>query len=104
MVASIECRAAECQSSGPKSSGLMKLRQLAGIPNFEGLGNGLRNMFVNALNQSGCFKVVDPKALKELEEMGMKTGNVKAEYVITRAITSISWKEKVEPVAEVICQ
>ncbi len=94
MVGSITCKAAECQGGGPQSGGLMKLLQFAGIPTFEGLGEGLKDMFTTALNQSGCFKVVDPKALKELEEAGIETVKVKPDYLISGAITSISWHQK----------
>jgi len=94
MVGSVACKAAECQGGGPQAGGLMKLLQLAGVPTFEGLGEGLRDMFTTALSQSGCFKVVDPKALKELEEVGIEVSKAKPEYLITGAITSISWKQK----------
>jgi len=94
MVGSITCKAAECQGGGPQAQGLMKLLQLAGVPTFEGLGEGLKDMFTTALQQSGCFKVVDPKALKELEEVGIEVSKVKPDYLITGAITSISWKQK----------
>lgn len=94
MVGSITCRAAECQGGGPHAGGLMKLLQLAGVPTFEGLGEGLRDMFTTALDQTGCFKVVDPKALKELEELGIETAKVKPDYLVTGAITSIAWEQK----------
>ena len=47
-------------------------------------------MFTTALSQSGCFKVVYPKALKELEEIGREVLKAKPDYLIAGAITSIS--------------
>jgi len=94
MVGSVTCKAAECQGGGPQSKGFMKLLQFAGVPTFEGLGEGLKDMFMTALNQSGCFKVIDLKALKELEEIGIEASKVKPDYIVTGAITSISWQQK----------
>lgn len=98
-VGNVRCTAAGCQQSGANvSPGLFQLLQLAGVPNFEGIGNGLRDMFNTALNQTGCFKIFDREALEAIrQELALAGKTMKAEsadYIVLANVTSINFERK----------
>ncbi len=92
-VGKVTCKAAACKQTGPKvSGGLFQLLQLAGVPSFEGLGNGLQDMFTSALQQTGCFKVLSKEAMESMKEFGIEVKNQKPDYIVVAAVTSINFK------------
>lgn len=94
VVGSIRCTAAECQGGAARAGGLFVLLRLAGVPTFEGIGEGLRDMLTTALEQTGCLRVLDLRSLKELKELGIETKAARPDYMITGAVTSISFEMK----------
>jgi len=99
-VGKITCKAAACRSTGAsEKSGLFALLQFAGVPNFQGIGNGLKDMFMSSLNQVGCFQVLDREALEEIRrEIKLAGGKLErmesADYIVRGAITSINYRRK----------
>lgn len=94
-IGSITCKAAACKQSGAKEhSGLFQLLQLAGVPSFEGIGDGMQDMFTSALQQTGCFRVISKEAIKNMQAFGVQTKLKKPQYIVMGAVTSISFSKK----------
>ena len=97
-VGKIRCKAAACQGPPAGKSGLFALLRLAGVPSFEGIGDGLQDMFYSALRSVGCFKVLDREALEELRrEMALAGKELRlasADYIVMGTITSINYTRK----------
>ncbi len=98
-VGNVRCTAAGCQQGGARENpGLFQLLQLAGVPSFEGIGNGLRDMFNTALNQTGCFRIFDREALEAIrQELALAGKTLKAEsadYIVLANVTSINFERK----------
>jgi|Deesub1362A_J573_1020465.scaffolds.fasta_scaffold00077_103 curli biogenesis system outer membrane secretion channel CsgG len=97
-IGKVSCKAAACRSSGPKPGGLLALLQLAGVPNFEGIGDGLQDMFTGALQDTGCFRVFDREAMealqRELAMSGKQSSLESADYLVMGAVTSINFESK----------
>ena len=91
-VGDVTCKAAACKQTGSKTSGLFQLFQLAGVPSFEGIGEGLQDMFTTALQQTNCFRILSKEAMKNMQEFGIKVKNQKPDYIVTAAVTSINFK------------
>jgi curli biogenesis system outer membrane secretion channel CsgG len=72
---------------------LMALLAAAGQPGVSGIGDGIRDMMTTALQNSGCFEVMDRDALdeirKELEAAGKKMETESADFIVTGAVTQI---------------
>jgi len=99
-VGKVKCVASGCQSSGAKGKGgLFALLQLAGVPSFEGIGKGLKDMYMSSLQKVGCFKLLDREAMEEIrkeqELMGVKPSKMEAaDYSIMASVTSINFERK----------
>ncbi|MFN3598458.1 MAG: CsgG/HfaB family protein, partial [Aquificaceae bacterium] len=86
----------------PKEKPSQKLWQsllnLAGIPSFEGIGEGLKDMFTNAITSTKCFKVFDRDAVeaiqKELALVGKQLKAQSADYIALASVTSINFERK----------
>ena len=93
------CKAAGCKARGAsQKSGLFALLQLAGVPSFEGIGDGLKDMFMSSLQRVLCFKVLDREAMAEIQrelEIAGVTTNAKmesADYIVMASITSVDFQ------------
>lgn len=94
-IGDVKCKAAACKSTNAgRSSGLFALLRLAGVPNFEGIGNGLQDMFTTALQQTGCFRIINKEALKNMEEYGIKIKAKKPDYIVIASVTSINFTRR----------
>jgi curli biogenesis system outer membrane secretion channel CsgG len=100
MVGKMQCKAANCGSGAPNSgaNGLAALLQMAnaannGLTNVSGIADGIKDVLVTALSETGCFDVQDREAMdeiaQELERAGKKVQTVQAEYLISGAVTQI---------------
>jgi len=96
----ITCSASNCKAGATVSPGLSVLLKLAGAPSFEGIGDGLKDMFANSLHSVGCFRILDREATAAIENELRLTGNVSAagmeaaDYIIMGAVTSINFEHK----------
>lgn len=96
---SIDCKSAACQSKGSeKQGGLFALLQLAGVPSFEGIGDGLQDMFSTAIRDTDCFRVFDRKAMEAVQQeralSGQTTALEGADYIVMGSVTSINFEYK----------
>ncbi|MFN3870394.1 MAG: CsgG/HfaB family protein [Aquificaceae bacterium] len=89
---SFKCKAAACQGDVIRFSGF-------GIEvSPKGLGDGLADMLLTALSQTGCFKVVERMAIEEVkEELELMGASPKrtlkaADFIITGAVTALELK------------
>lgn len=101
MVGKMACKAANCNNganAGGAASGLAALLQMAnaangGPSNVSGIADGIKDVLVTALSESGCFDVQDREQLdeiaKELELAGKKVQAQQAEFLISGAVTQI---------------
>ncbi|MFH7321419.1 CsgG/HfaB family protein [Desulfurivibrio sp. D14AmB] len=95
----VDCKASGCQSGGARASGgLAALLQMAGVPNFEGIGDGLGEMFTGAIQGTNCFRVFDRRAMEAIRrEQAMDGQQIALEgsdYLIMGSITSINFENK----------
>jgi curli biogenesis system outer membrane secretion channel CsgG len=89
-VGNVTCKAAACRQTGTNTkSGLFQLLQLAGVPSFEGIGDGLQDMFTSALQQTGCFRILSKEAIKSMKEFGIEVKQQKPDYIVVASVTSI---------------
>lgn len=99
-IGKVRCKAAACRKPPKSQGGLFALLQLAGVPNFEGIGDGLKDMILSALQQTGCFRVLDRESLEEIQQElalfgGKKQADLKAaDYIVSASITSINYSRK----------
>lgn len=100
VVGKVRCKAAACRGRIPERGGLFALLQLAGVPSFEGIGDGLKDMMLTALRNTGCFRVFDRESMEEIQEelrlagADAKTKFEAADYIISASITSINYTRK----------
>lgn len=101
-VAGLQCNAASCRESanGPdqKFGALIQFaREQEGIPDLSGFGGGLTDMLQTALQNSGCFDVVDRRLMEELAEEYRLSGREmkfdSADALMSGAITSLSYEK-----------
>ena len=91
----VTCKAASC--SNPKSSAASFLQQIAsltGQPAYEGIGQGIGDMLISALRETGCFEVLERESLEELkQEMALIGKNIEleaADFLIGGSVTSLT--------------
>ncbi len=89
---SFKCKAAGCQGDVIRFTGYeITISQKA-------LGDGLSDMLLTALTQTGCFKVVERMAIEEIKEelelMGVSPKQTlkAADFIITGAVTALELK------------
>lgn len=89
---SFKCKAAACQGGRIVFTGF----SIETTP--QALGDGLADMLITALAQTGCFKVVERMALSEIKEelelMGVSPKQTlkAADFIITGAVTALELK------------
>ncbi len=95
-VGSITCKASACKKTNGagEKSGIYQLLQLAGVPTFEGIGDGMQDMFTNALQQTNCFKVINKEAIKNMQSFGIKVKTEKPQYIVIGAVTALNFSRK----------
>ena len=90
----VVCNSANCQPMGG-GGGIFAMLQMPGMNSFDGIGNGLKDMFTSSLQKVGCFKVMDREAMEAIQnelklsgknEMKMEA----ADYIIMGSVTSIN--------------
>ncbi|WP_216086505.1 CsgG/HfaB family protein [Calditerrivibrio nitroreducens] len=91
----IECTAASCQDTGSPSAGFAALAQLfSGAGGVKGIGNGVKSMLTNALQETKCFKIIDLAKFQQMKKMLEATGQTvtppKIDLFISGQITSVS--------------
>ena len=97
MVGKMQCKAANCQGGQSTSQNpLMALiqAQQGGVPlNVTGIADGIKDVLVTALTETGCFSVQDREEMDEiageLALAGKKVETKQAEYLISGAVTEI---------------
>lgn len=101
MVTKLQCKAANCAGSGDSGSGAGGLAALlqavnsanGGLTNVSGIADGIKDVLVTALSETGCFDVQDREAMdeiqKELALAGKKIQAQTADFIISGAVTQI---------------
>ena len=98
MVGKLTCKAASCNSaSAGNGNPIMALLAAAGQPNASGIGDGIKDMMTTALQNSGCFEVMDRDAMddikRELEAAGRKVETEAADFIVTGSVTQIEMEK-----------
>ena len=98
IVGSLTCKAASCtNASAGNSNPLMALLAASGQPGVSGIGDGIKDMMTTALQESGCFEIMDRGAMdeirRELEAVGKKVETEAADFLITGAVTQIEMEK-----------
>lgn len=94
-VGTVSCKASACkQATAGRDNMLVQLMSLAGQPNVEGIGEGLGDMMVTVMRNTGCFDLQERQALddinRELALVGKKVEAKQADYIISGSVTRIS--------------
>lgn len=100
MVGKMACKAANCNqgNAAGANSGLAALLQMAnaangGPTNVSGIAEGIKDVLVTALTETGCFNVQDREQMDELAEELKRAGKTiraeQAEFLISGAVTQI---------------
>lgn len=94
MVGKLSCKSASCNNATAGSGNpLAALLAMAGQPNVSGIGDGIKDMMTTALQDSGCFEVMDRDSMdeirKELEAAGKKFEGEMADFLIGGAVTQV---------------
>lgn len=96
-IAPMECKAARCSKVPQASGNLAVILQLSGdgIQDFSTLGDAMTTMLSSAIQQSGCFTLLDREAMAFLkQEMGDDYQPERADLVFTGAVTSLEYAKK----------
>ncbi len=91
----VTCKAASCSNpKTPTASFLQQITSLTGQPAYEGIGQGIGDMLISALKQTGCFEVLERESLEELKQemalMGKKIELEAADFLVGGAVTSLT--------------
>lgn len=100
MVGALACKAANCGGGqGDKNHPLGALIALAqaqegGVPlNVSGIADGIKDVLVTALSESGCFDVQDREQLAEIQaelaRAGKQVQTQQADFLISGAVTQV---------------
>lgn len=98
----IGCKASQCKKSdlkGAPQALIAQLASLSGQASLEGIGEGLGDMLLTVLKQTGCFEVLERENIEELKQelalMGKELKDVAvADYLIGGSVTSIKMENK----------
>jgi curli biogenesis system outer membrane secretion channel CsgG len=75
----------------------LALLAAAGQPNVSGIGDGIIDMMTTALQETGCFEVMDRDAMeeikRELEAAGRKVETEAVDFLVTGAVTQIDMEK-----------
>jgi len=91
----VTCKAASCSNpKTPTASFLQQIASLTGQPAYEGIGQGIGDMLISALKQTGCFEVLERESLEELkQEMALIGKNIEletADFLVGGSVTSLT--------------
>lgn len=91
----VTCKAASCGNpKTPTASFLQQITSLTGQPVYEGIGQGIGDMLISALKQTGGFEVLERESLEELKQdmalMGKKIELEAADFLVGGAVTSLT--------------
>ena len=91
----VTCKAASCSNpKTPAASFLQQIASLTGQPAYEGIGQGIGDMLISALRETGCFEVLERESLEELkQEMALMGKNIEleaADFLIGGSVTSLT--------------
>ncbi len=100
MVGKMSCKASNCSGGqGNATGGLAAMLQMAqasqgGMPlNVSGIADGIKDVLVTALSESGCFNVQDRDQIDEINEELKRAGKTlqsqQADFLISGAVTQI---------------
>jgi len=91
----VTCKAASCSNpKTPTASFLQQIASLTGQADYEGIGQGIGDMLISALKQTGCFEVLERESLEELkQEMALMGKNIEleaADFLVGGSVTSLT--------------
>ncbi|HBE40313.1 MAG TPA: hypothetical protein DDW27_03770 [Bacteroidales bacterium] len=91
----VTCKAASCiNPKTPTASFLQQIASLTGQPAYEGIGQGIGDMLISALKQTGCFEILERESLEELKQemalAGKKIELETADFLLGGAVTSLT--------------
>jgi len=91
----VTCKAASCSNpKTPAASFLQQIVSLTGQPAYEGIGQGIGDMLISALRETGCFEVLERESLEELkQEMAFMGKNIEleaADFLVGGSVTSLT--------------
>jgi curli biogenesis system outer membrane secretion channel CsgG len=101
MVGKMACKAASCSgnTSGPANGFAALIAAAQGAPqNVSGISDGIKDVLVTALANTGCFTIQDREQMDEIADelarAGKKLNSRQAEFLISGAVTDIEVSQK----------
>lgn len=93
-IGSVLCKAAACKKDlTPQNAFIQGLLSLSGQPSVEGIGDGMADMLLTALEQTGCVDIFERDGMERLRQEMASTGpsiNITPpEYLVMGSVTSI---------------
>ncbi|HMO44717.1 MAG TPA: CsgG/HfaB family protein [Rubrivivax sp.] len=100
MVGKLQCKASNCGGApaNAPNTGLAALLQLANVANggpanVTGIADGIKDVLVTALADTGCFDIQDREQMdeiaRELDLAGKKVQTQQADFLISGAVTQV---------------
>lgn len=100
MVGKLTCKSAGCGAGGAGASAqnnpiaaMLAMAGQVGAGPVTGLGDGIRDMFVTVLQQTGCVEMQDREAMDEIADELRRAGKEvkvqQADYLISGALTTV---------------
>lgn len=98
MVGGLQCKASNCGNGGAGAGGggiaaLMGALAGAGQAPVTGIGDGIKDMLTTALQETGCFEVMERDAMNEIEQelarAGKKVQTRQADFLVSGSVTQI---------------
>lgn len=97
MVGKLACKAGNCSNPSAGSAGGLAALLMAGGSNVAAIGDGIKDMMTTALQESGCFDVMERETMDEIEAELSRAGKTvktkQADYMVSGAVTQIDMQK-----------
>jgi curli biogenesis system outer membrane secretion channel CsgG len=98
MMGKLKCKAANCDSaSAGNSNPLAALLAASGQSNVSGIGDGIKDMMTTALQETGCFEIMDRESMDEINQelaaAGKKVEVAVSDFLISGSVTQIEMEK-----------
>ena len=92
MVGKLVCKAGNCSNASAGSAGGLAALLMAGGSNVAAIGDGIKDMMTTALQETGCFNVMEREAMDEIQAELQRAGKTvqtkQADYLISGSVHS----------------
>lgn len=97
MVGKLACKAGNCSNPSAGNAGGLAALLMAGGSNVAAIGDGIKDMMTTALQETGCFNVMEREAIDEIQAELQRAGKTvqtkQADYLISGSVTQIDMQK-----------